>query len=237
MEKKVHTFESVWATLDRISADFDKRMAELREEAEKRNAEFQAEAERRNAEARAEAERRNAELQAEAERRNAEAEKRRAEDEKRKAEADKEYKRLCEMIGGMGNSNGAFAEEFFYNALYNGQRNLFGQHFDDVMRSSKVTFNKGYEDEYDILLVNGQAVCIVEVKYKADGSDLPKKVLRKAQTFRVNFPKYDDKAIYLALASLSFHPITEKVCKENGIAIMKQVGDTMVVSDENLKVF
>jgi len=59
-----------------------------------------------------------------------------------------------------------------------------------MINSSAVRIkNKGCEDEYDILLVNGRAICIVEVKYKAD----------------------------------------------SGIAIMKQVGDTMVVSDANLK--
>jgi len=39
------------------------------------------------------------------------------------------------------------------------------------------------------------------------------------------------------MASMSFHPLTEKACKDNGISIMKQVGNTLVVSDENLKVF
>jgi hypothetical protein len=153
------------------------------------------------------------------------------------ARSEKENKALKEMIGGMGNSNGDYAEEFFYNALSNGQKKMFGEVFDDVIKSNKVTFNKGYEDEYDIILVNGQAVCIVEVKYKADSSDLPQRVLRKAKTFRVNFPHFKDKKVYLALASMSFHPLTKRACRENGIAIMKQVGETMVVSGENLKTF
>ena len=157
--------------------------------------------------------------------------------QKSRAESDKEIKALKEMIGGMGNSNGAYAEEFFYNALLNGHRNLLGETFDEVMKGSKVTFNKGYEDEYDILLVNGKAVCIIEVKYKADGSDLAQKVLRKAETFKVNFPRYNDKSIYLALAGMSFNPLTEKACVDNGIAIIKQVGEALVINDKHLKVF
>ena len=97
--------------------------------------------------------------------------------------------------------------------------------------------NKGFEDEYDILLINGRAVCVVEVKYKADSSDLAQKVLRKAQTFRVNFPQHKEKRVYLALAGMSFHPLTEEACRESGIAIMKQVGETMVVHDEHLRAF
>ena len=144
---------------------------------------------------------------------------------------------VSKQIGGMANSNGDYAEEFFYNALYHGQRNMFGEVFDEVVKRNTVTINKGFEDEYDILLVNGRAICVVEVKYKADSGDLPQQVLRKAQTFRVNFPQHKDKKVYLALAGMSFHPLTEKACKDNGIAIMKQVGDALVVTDENLKAF
>jgi hypothetical protein len=194
-----------------------------------------------------------------------EADQRRAEADQRRIEADKELKSLgeylnqvgqrvddmahtaklvckrvdavCQQLGGIGNSNGDYAEEFFYNALQNGKLNIFGEAFDEVMKSSKVTFNKGYEDEYDILLVNGRAVCIIEVKYKADSSDLPQQVLRKANTFRVNFPKYNDKKVYLALAGMSFNPLTEQACKNNGIAIMKQIGNSITIYDKNLKTF
>ena len=86
------------------------------------------------------------------------------------------------------------------------------------------------------MLFNGRAVCIVEVKYKADSADVLQ-VLRKERTFRANFPEHSKKKLYLAMASMSFHPLTEKACSDNGIAIMKQVGNTLVVIDENLKVF
>jgi hypothetical protein len=74
------------------------------------------------------------------------------------------------------------------------------------------------------------------VKYKAD-SDNVLQVLRKVRTFRANSPGHSKKKLYLALASMSFHPLTVKACSANGIAVMKQVGNTLVVSDENLKVF
>jgi hypothetical protein len=140
------------------------------------------------------------------------------------------------MINGISANNGAAAEEYFYNALKYGNKNMFGENFDDLFRGEKRKTIKGYEDEYDIMLFNCRAVCIVEVKYKADSSDVLQ-VLRKERTFRTNFPEHAKKKLYLAMASMSFHPLTEKACSDNGIAIMKQVGDTMVVSDENLKVF
>ena len=142
----------------------------------------------------------------------------------------------AKQIGGMSNTRGTATTELFYNSLKYGQKKMFGEEFYDVFKEESRQTNKGFEDEYDILLFNGQAVCIVEVKYKADTNDVMQ-VLRKESTFRANFPEHNNKRLYLALASRSFHHLTEKACKDNGIAIMKQVGGTVVISDENLKVF
>ena len=152
------------------------------------------------------------------------------------AATDRLVKANAVQINGISANNGAAAEEFFYNALQYGNRKMFGEDFDDVFRGEKRKTNKGYEDEYDIMLFNGRAVCIVEVKYKADSNDVLQ-VLRKERTFRANFPEHNDKKLYLALASMSFHKLIEKVCKDNGIAIMKQAGESVVIHDENLKVF
>ena len=160
-----------------------------------------------------------------------------AETDLRMKETDRLIKDVSKQIGGMGNSNGDYAEEFFYNALLHRKQRIFGEKYDEVLRKNIITVNKGFEDEYDILIINGRSVCVVEVKYKADSSDLAQKVLRKAQTFRVNFPQYEHKRVYLALAGMSFHPLTEEACRKSGIAIMKQVGETMVVHDEHLRAF
>jgi hypothetical protein len=39
------------------------------------------------------------------------------------------------------------------------------------------------------------------------------------------------------LASLSFYEELEQECIEHGIAVIKQVGDTVVINDSHLKVF
>jgi hypothetical protein len=151
-------------------------------------------------------------------------------------ETDRIVKANAVLINGISRNNGAAAEEYFYNALQHGNKKMFGEDFDDVFRGEKRKTIKGYEDEYDIMLFNCAAVCIVEVKYKADSADVLQ-VLRKERTFRTNFPEHSKKKLYLAMASMSFHPLTVKACSDNGIAVMKQVGNTLVVSDENLKVF
>jgi len=61
--------------------------------------------------------------------------------------------------------------------------------------------------------------------------------LQKAENFRKFLPRYNDRKLYLGIASLSFMKVTESKIMERGIAVIKQVGDKMVVYDKNLKVF
>ena len=209
-------FASLEALIAKLAVEFDQRFEKSRVEADRRAAEFD---------------------------RKAAKEKEAA--DRRAAEFDREMKSLQAlvkqnnlMIGGMGNNQGAETTEFFFNSLKHGRRrkNLFGQKFDLVIKEEVRQSNIGFEDEYDIMMFNGQAVCILEVKYKADTNDV-QQVLRKEQTFRVNYPEHSDKKLYLALASKTFHKKTEKACKDNGITIIKQVGDTIAIYDQNLKTF
>jgi len=85
-------------------------------------------------------------------------------------------------------------------------------------------------------MYNHAAVAIIEVKYKAHVNDIPV-VLKKAETFRILFPNYKDFKIYLGLASMSFYPELEEECINQGIAVIKQIGDTVVINDKHLKVF
>jgi hypothetical protein len=62
-------------------------------------------------------------------------------------------------------------------------------------------------------------------------------VLKKVETFRILFPNYKDFKIYLGLAAMSFYPKLEQRCLAQGIAVIKQVGDTVVINDTQLKVF
>ena len=159
--------------------------------------------------------------------------------ERERKENDREYrqrmKKLDKRIGSIGNNNGNIAEQYFINSFDEGETNFFGEKFDDMAPRVK-GLKKGFRDEYDILLINGKSIGIVEIKYKAHENDIPK-VIKKAETFRVNFPEYQHHKVYLGLASLAFYPELEEACLKNGIAIVKQVGDTVIISDEHLKVY
>jgi len=151
------------------------------------------------------------------------------------ANFDRRMKKLQKMVGGMAYNQGCFAEEYFYNSFEEGQQNFFGEKFDEIEKNIKLK-TKNLQDEYDIVLYNHAAVAIIEVKYKANTTDIPD-VLKKAETFRILFPDYKDFKIYLGLASMSFYPELEQECINQGIAVIKQVGDTVVINDKHLKVF
>jgi hypothetical protein len=150
-----------------------------------------------------------------------------------RARFEQDIKKLNEMMGGMANSNGMFAEEYFVNSFDKSKHNLFGEKFDKLTTNAKgIDIN----DEYDILLINGKSVGIVEVKYKARLEDVAK-VLKKAETFRVNYPKYQNYQVYLGLATLISSDRIEQECIKEGIAFVKQVGESVVINDKHIKVF
>ena len=151
------------------------------------------------------------------------------------AETDRQMKELQKTVGGITNNQGSFAEEYFFNSFEQGKQNFFGEKFDEITKNL-THFWQGLKDEYDIVLYNHASVALIEVKYKAHINDIPE-VLKKAETFRILFPNYKDFRIYLGLASMSFYPKLEEECINNGIAIIKQVGDTVVINDKHLKAY
>jgi ElaB/YqjD/DUF883 family membrane-anchored ribosome-binding protein len=152
------------------------------------------------------------------------------------AEIDRLLKDLAKQVGGTSNTQGDFAEEYFFNSIDKDKEHLFGEEFHTIEKNRQRKIKNGICDEYDILLVNGEAIGIVEIKFKAQQDDIPK-TLKKVSTFRANFPEYKNHRLYLGLAAMSFAKGVEDKSTEEGIAIIKQVGDTMVVNDKHIKVF
>jgi hypothetical protein len=104
-----------------------------------------------------------------------------------------QVKETGQQLGGMAYNQGRFAEEYFINSFEKGKRNFFGEKFDSIRKNEKAGLNAVIENEYDILLINGETVGIVEIKFKAHENNIPKKK-KKADTFRANYPKFKNKA-------------------------------------------
>jgi len=150
-------------------------------------------------------------------------------------EYHKRQKKIDENLGSWSHNLGNFAEEYFQNSFDKGKKNFFGKRFYKLERNLSGIKPK-FEDEYDIVLINGKYISIIEVKFKGHINHIPK-ILKKAYTFRENFPYYGKRKIYLGLASMSFYKKLEEKCKNEGIAIIKQVGDNVIITDKHLKAY
>jgi hypothetical protein len=148
---------------------------------------------------------------------------------------EKSFKLLHEELGGMGSSNGAYAEDYFANAMK--EKKVFaGQHFDEMVTNLKAKAG-GVQDEYDIVLYNGEAVGLIEIKYKARPDDLEKMVEKKVPNFRALFPYYKDYKVYLGLGSMSFNDRIYSKAEELGIGLLKQVGETVEAEPGYVKAY
>ena len=131
--------------------------------------------------------------------------------------------RLAEMYGGVGNNQGAVAEEFYYNSL-KADPVLGGVRFDFIDKNITRS-HAGLEDEFDLLLVNGRAVFVVEVKYKAHETDLGLLLDKKAANFRRLFPEYADREQRFVLAAFHVHDELKSAALRQGVTVLQRKGD------------
>ncbi len=148
---------------------------------------------------------------------------------------DATLERMGLSLGSVTNNNGSITEEYFFNAMTE-KPMLGGVKYDKVERNIKGNFSK-VRDEFDIVLYNGDAIALIECKSKAHENDLVKLIEKKASNFKELFPYYKDYKIYLGLASFCFYDSLEEMAKLNGVAVLKQKGDVLVIEADNLKVY
>jgi len=155
---------------------------------------------------------------------------------KKFAETDRLIKANSKEIGGISNSNGYYAEQYFFNSFAKDMR-FAGQKFTAITPNlQKEIPELNLKAEYDIVLENNTSIAIIEVKYKAEKDDI-KPLLNKVETFKLLYPQFAHFKFYLGLAGLSMNKFAENEAIKQGIAIIKQVGERMVVNDGHLKVF
>jgi hypothetical protein len=139
------------------------------------------------------------------------------------AKTEAKLNRLAEMYGGVSNSQGAVAEEFFYNSLKD-KPELNGATFDTIYKNISGAV-RGVEDEFDLVLVNDECVFIIEVKYKAHRNDLERLLNKKRRNFNAMFPQYRDLAQHWGLASFHLSDELKHAALEHGIHLLQRKGD------------
>jgi len=145
-------------------------------------------------------------------------------------------KAMQKELGGVGKSNGKVAESYFVNS-FSKSMEFAGQKYDGIDSGTKRKIKSlNLQGEYDLLLYNCTSVVIIEIKYSAEKKHVGW-FLEEAAVFKQLFPQYVNFDLYLGLAALHFEEGTEQEAIKNGIAIVKQIGENMVIYDEHLMVF
>ena len=156
---------------------------------------------------------------------------------------DKMYKSICgvkEELGGISKSNGMVAEDYFFASL-NESKTFGGVHFDIVTQNMKNAIKRKdgskLEGQYDIVLSNDAAACILEAKYRLREEDVFKLVDKQVDTFKILFPNYANYKIYLAVGGMTVEEEAMNTAKRLGIGVLTVSGDAVVVYDKDLKIY
>jgi hypothetical protein len=151
------------------------------------------------------------------------------------ADLVKTVKEVSRHMGGLSDHVGDSAEEHFATAL-EAKMEFAGQHFDSIDRNLSRGRN-GLQDEFDIVLSNGVAVAIIEVKHRACQADVEKLATKKLTNFRALYPIYKDYKIYLGIGSMSFDKRTVKKAQELGVGMIHQKGDILEADTTHIQVY
>ena len=236
------------AEIRAIMKETAKRQEEYEAKRQKEQEEYEAkkQKEQEEYEAKRQKEAEVARKEAEAERKKTEAERKEYEAERQKEQKEYEAKRQKEvaeinkMIGGITNNNGKMAEEVLFNSLA-ATKTIAKVHFDGIGRNWKknITLDGGkeFKGEWDIILTNKVAVCIVEAKYRVSKKDVVRLAGEQVKSFKALYPEYNDYKFYLGIGGMSFGSDVEEEAKKRGIAMLRVKGNVVEIIDSNLKVY
>ena len=152
--------------------------------------------------------------------------------DKRMQKLDEKLEKIGRMVGAIGNNQGDVAEEYFVNSLK--KRLKIGVMEFDYLVPNYIIESKHTQDEYDILLVNGDVVAAIEVKYKFHINDLDK-LPKKIENLK-NIPQYKNYKIYIGIAGFHISNDVVKEALKRGYFVLKRSGDVIETFGEELLV-
>jgi len=174
--------------------------------------------------------------------------------EKEAKEREKSYAELKESIAktekavfgvnsevkGIAKSNNMMSEGFLFESL-NAIKTIGGVHFDIVSENIKGTLKRKdgskLEGQYDVVMINDNAVCIVEVKYRLRPDDVREIVNRHVNTFKELFPRYEKYKFYLAVGGMTVEKEAINTAKNLGVAVLRTKGGALHILDKNMKAY
>jgi len=153
------------------------------------------------------------------------------ETDRRMQETDRMIKELSRRIGGIDDNQGHHAEQYFQNVF--AEKPVFGGiKYNNVMlnlRTPKI--------EFDIVLVNGNSVALIEVKNRIHSKFVRELAEERVKKFKEYFPIYNRFKTRLGIAGFSFSKKVTEEARKYGIGIIRQVGDSVEISARRLKIY
>jgi len=146
--------------------------------------------------------------------------------EKSQKETDRQIKKVSKLIGNHTNNVGEVTEEFFYRGLAK-KKTLGNIKFDVVRR------NIGSAKEYDILMVNGDTVAVISVKYKLHQKDIETFTKQDLKDFKKLFPEFKHYKVKAGIAAKSMTESLEKKIKDLGLFVITQSGKNIEILNDS----
>lgn len=147
---------------------------------------------------------------------------------------DIKIKKLAELYGGVSDSQGSAAEEFFFNSL-NANPVIGGIKYDRV--TPNLTVGKARkQSEFDMVLVNGNSIAIIEVKHKVHLSTLDQ-LNQQINAYRELFPEHANFKLYGGIAGLSVSKAIVNEAHKRGLFVLKQEGKVFAVDAKAMRAF
>ena len=110
-------------------------------------------------------------------------------------------------------------KKYFYNALKMNKK-IGNIGYNEILNN----WQRG-DDKYDIILINGNSIAVIEVKTLAKLKDLKKLLNKQLPRFKKFFPQYKDFDLYVGFASYYANDEIRNFAKENGIYLLERFGD------------
>jgi hypothetical protein len=151
------------------------------------------------------------------------------------AETDKKLKALGIQVGGIDENQGHHAEQYFQNAFE--ENPVFGGVKYDEMILNLAHKSRAAEIEFDIALLNGNSIALIEAKNRIHPKFVKKFAEERVQKFKQYFLEFKGYKVYLGIAGFSFSKAVLEEAEKYGIGVVRQVGNSIEMSKKKLKVY
>jgi len=147
---------------------------------------------------------------------------------------DEKLEKIGVEVGGISDNIGYHAEQFFQDIF---KRKLeFGRvRYDEMIPN--LAYNGKKKIEFDIALLNGDSIALIEVKNRIHPDFVKKFAEERIELFRKYFQEFSDYRAYLGIAGFSFCDEVLEQASRYGIGIVKQVGEGVEIRADNLKAY